>query len=163
MKVIEHNPVSLILKDSACHIWMLGLFILAIAGATLAGLIDAYINDNKINEYGTLLVMVFSFTGLAIGGCIIYDHPLVYARFNKNSKKASVHRIGILKSELKTCSLNDIENIEITESEGSEENFFYGLAIKIKNNDRIPLNASCCDTPRNYQQPAAQIKEWLLE
>ena len=162
MKIIEHTSTSLILKDSAGRILLAALCILAIAGTTFAGLADLFITyENKVNEYGTTLILLFSVVGLAIGGCIINDHPLVYIKLNKLIDKGTIHRIGLLKNENRVCQLSDIEDIIITESEGSEGNIFYGVAVKLKDDGLIPLSAACWEYDGSQLENANMIKRFL--
>lgn len=164
MKIIEQNSTTLILKDYAGRIWLVGVFILAIAGATFTGLADSYTtNQDKVNEYSTTLVLLFSLIGLVIGGCIIYEHPLVCIKFNKILKEAAVYRKGFMRNETETYRLNEIEDIVIIESEGSEGDIFYNVAAKLKGDGQILLSAAGECSNECQRKNAEIIKRFLRE
>lgn len=162
MKIIEHTSSTLIIRDCPGRILFAGLCILAIAGFTFFGLAESYTsNENKINEYTTILVLLFSVIGFAIGGCIVFDQSVTYISFDKLLNAVTVRRARCMKTETRTCRLNDIEDIVIAEKKGTEDFLFYSIALKLKENDQIPISAAAWVNDGTQQKNVEVIKKFL--
>jgi hypothetical protein len=162
LKIMEHTSDTIVIRDCPGRILFSGLCIIAIAGAVFAGLADSYAaNKDRVNEYSTILVLLFSLTGLAIGGCIIYDHHLTYTKFNKELNTAFVQIVGILKAETGSYRLDEIEDIIILKSKGSGDNCFYKAALKLKDNRKIPISAACWMKKQDLVESSDALREFL--
>ncbi|MBE0570512.1 MAG: hypothetical protein IH618_03135 [Ignavibacteriaceae bacterium] len=161
MKITEHTPIKLTIKDSAGCIWLLGFFFLAIAGTFVLGLSGLFINLNEINELEKLGAWIVSLSGVAAGIWIIYSHPGIYITFDKSIDAVTINRRGLLKDETETYKLSEIEDIIINESVDSEGDPFFRLAIKLKDKRQINFSSTGGHDRDAQQKHAALIKTFL--
>ncbi len=161
MKITEHTPTRLTIKDSAGCIWLLGFFFLAIAGTFVLGLLGLFTNLNEINELEKLGAWIISLSGVAAGIWIIYSHPGILITFDKSTDAVTINRRGLLKDETETYKLSEIEDIIINESVDSEGDTFYRVAITLKDKRQINLSSIDGHDRDTQQKSADMIKSFL--
>ncbi len=162
IKIIEHTSDTIIIRDCPGRILLMGLCILAIAAVVFTGLADSYVkNEGRVNEYSTILVLLFSLTGLAIGSCIIFDHHLTYTKFTRDQNTATIQKVGILKIETMSYRLDEIDDIIILKTQNSEDDCFYKAALKLKDNRKIPISSACWMKNQDLIDGSDALREFL--
>ena len=161
MKIIEHTPRQLTLRDSAGCLWLLGFFFIAIAGTFVAGLSGLFYNLHELSGLEKLGAWTVSLSGVAAGFWIIYSHPGVYARFDKSTNSLSINRKGLMKNITETYRLSEIADVVLAETTDSDGDPFYRIALKLKRDKQVLLFSTGLHNKEAQQKNVELIKNFL--
>src|SRR5690606_26909245 len=129
MKTITHTSSLLVLKDSAGCFWMLGIFFVVISGTFVLGLMGMFTNLHELNTRELIAASIISLGVLSAGLWFIYSNPGTTVSFDKSTGKVTIYRRGLLRSETKDYSLDEIKDITIEKSEDSEGDYVYHIEL----------------------------------
>lgn len=161
MKIIEHTPTKLILRDTAGCLWLLGFFFITIAGTFVIGLAGAFTNVNELSDFEKLLGWFISLSGVVAGIWVIYTHPGVHARFDKSTNSVTINRKGLMKNVNETYRLSEIADVVLDETTDSDGDPFYRIALKLNRDKQVLLFSTGLHDMKTQQKNAELIKSFL--
>lgn len=127
----------------------------------MAGLAGLFYDLHEASELKKLGAWVISLSGLAAGFWVIYNHPGVYARFDKSTNSLSVNRKGLLKNINETYRLSEITDVVLNETTDSEGDPFYRIALIINRNKQVFLFSTGLHNKETQQKNVDLIKNFL--
>ncbi len=161
MKIIEHTPRKLTLRDSTGCLWLFGFFFVAIAGTFIVGLMGAATNLYALNDFERIAIWIVSLSGVAAGIWIIYSHPGVYAHVDKSTNSVTINRKGLMRNVTETYRLSEIADVVLDETTDSDGDPFYRIALKLNRDKQVLLFSTGLHDKEGQQKNVELINEFL--
>lgn len=160
MKLIEHSPANLILKDSAGCSRLFGLFFTAVAGIFIFGLGGMFYNLNEIGQFEKIVIWIIVLAVLSIGMNIIINSPGIVINFDKRDDKVIIKKKKLFSSSEESFPLKEIIDIKLLSFHDSEGGPVYEIEMILTGGRKVILNNQ---TPDNVglQNNIDLIKNFL--